>query len=432
MKQTFPTEETRGGNSNGPRSQKEAEEVIRFENVGKVYRIYHRPYHRLLEILRNRKYHQSFVALQNIDLSVGKGESVALIGENGAGKSTFLKIATGISMPSEGTVHRSGRIGALLELGFGFHPEFSGRDNVYLNAALLGFSRSEIDKHYKAIVDFSELGPFMDQAVKTYSTGMYVRLAFSIAITIDPEILIIDEALAVGDVRFQKKCLERIRSLRERNKTILFCSHSMYQVRQLCERAVWLKNGRIEKEGAAYDVVSAYLEYMDCREEAGLPPAPDKKRESGSEAPATSRSFDDAKASPPPRLLGVEFFDGGEEPGTCFQCGQPFRVRILGRGNGYNGPCGILFSITLDRWQVFAASSLSKGKTFFIGEDDFTVEVEFPSLPLLSGNYFFNTYLTDEEGLCIHDAREQIDRFRVDETEIEAGVVHLDHRWLTP
>lgn len=400
-------------------------EALRFENVSKIYRLYHRPYHRLLEILLKRPYHQRFVALQDIDLSIAKGESVALIGENGAGKSTFLKIATGISPPSEGSVRSHGRIGALLELGAGFHPDFSGRDNVFLNAAILGFTDSEIRERYPGIVDFAELAPFMDQPVKTYSTGMYVRLAFAIAITMDPEILVIDEALAVGDVRFQKKCIDRIEALRKRKKTVLFCSHSMYQVRQLCERAVWLKNGKAVEIGNADKVVSDYLEYMDCKENNGAPPPQQE------ETPSFNPLFAEV-SSTTPRMVRVEFLDDSEKAGTRFENGSRFRVRVHGLSNGYRGLCSLIFSITLNKWQVFGSSSLVQKKTFPVGGKEFCVEIDFPSLPLLSGNFYFNTYLSDEAGLCLFDFREQTDLFRVDGTQLEPGVVHIDHHWIFP
>jgi len=404
------------------------EPVLRFEKVAKVYRVYRKPHHRLLEILLRRPRHQAFTALEDIDLVVHRGESVALVGENGAGKSTFLKIATGISEPSRGCVHRRGRVGALLELGAGFHPDFSGRDNVYLNAALLGFHSHQIDEKYPEIVEFAELAPFMEQPVKTYSTGMYIRLAFAIAISIDPEVLVIDEALAVGDVRFQKKCLDRIYGMKEDGKTIFFCSHSMYQVRQLCERAVWIKGGRMEAQGDAYDVVSAYLEYMDCKEN-GEP----------SRAPDTAPPIPEAPApvhrplpSNPVRLESVEFLDGGGRPVEGVRSGEPFHVRVRGLANGYQGLCSLLFSITLKTFQVYGSSSLIQGKTFAVNGREFSAEIRFPSLALLSGNYYFNVYLSDEEGMCLFDAREQKDLFRVDESRPEAGVVHLEHRWVLP
>ena len=209
-------------------------------------------------LLANSRYYRDFYALNDVSMELKKGESCAIIGRNGSGKSTLLQVITGTLTPTSGRVVAKGRVAALLELGSGFNPDFTGRENVYLNASVLGLKKEEIDARYDGIVAFADIGEFIDQPVKTYSSGMVMRLAFSVLTAIEPEILIIDEALAVGDIFFVQKCMDRIRDLKARGCTLLFVSHSMGTVIELCEKAVWLKNGRIEYCGSAKTAVDLF------------------------------------------------------------------------------------------------------------------------------------------------------------------------------
>ena len=197
--------------------------------------------------------------LKNINLDIKKGETVALIGENGSGKSTLLKLMTKILYPNKGTLETHGKLTSLLELGAGFHPDFTGRENIYFNAAIFGLTRQEIDKRIDEIIEFSELGDFIDNPVRTYSSGMYMRLAFSIAINVDAEILLIDEILAVGDQHFQDKCFAKLKEMKESEKTIVIVTHSLGQVRELCDRAIWIYNGEVRMDGTPNEVVDEYL-----------------------------------------------------------------------------------------------------------------------------------------------------------------------------
>lgn len=235
-----------------------------FQRVSKSYPIYRKPVDRLRELLTfNRlKFHEDFWALREVTFDVRKGETFCIIGENGSGKSTLLQILAGILAPTHGSVTVSGRVAALLELGSGFNPEFTGRDNVYLNAAILGLSRKEIDARYRTIEEFAEIGPFINQPVKTYSSGMAVRLAFSVAIHVDPEILLVDEALAVGDIYFRQRCMRKVHELRSRGVTILFVSHSMGDVKAIGDRALWLDKGTVRDLGPTDQVVARYLAAM--------------------------------------------------------------------------------------------------------------------------------------------------------------------------
>jgi lipopolysaccharide transport system ATP-binding protein len=244
--------------------------AIEVVGLSKCYHIYDRPQDRLLQMLtRGRKrYDREFWAVRDVSFSIGQGETVGIIGRNGSGKSTLLQMICGTVSPSAGTVATSGRVAALLELGAGFNIEFTGRENVLLNAAILGFPRESMEERMTEVALFSELGEFLDRPVKTYSTGMYARLAFSIAIHVDPEILIVDEALAVGDSRFVAKCMRRMREIQDRGVTILFVSHDVSSVRTLCQRAIWIDKGRIVENGDVFPVTGKFMEFMFKDEES--------------------------------------------------------------------------------------------------------------------------------------------------------------------
>ena len=237
--------------------------VISVENVGKVYRIYDRPEHRLKQMLFGRfggSYGRDFSALEGVSFEVQRGEALGIIGRNGSGKSTLLQILAGILAPTWGEVRIQGRVAALLELGSGFNPEFTGRENVYLNASLFGMPKKKTDAHFGEIAGFAEIGEFIDQPVKTYSSGMLVRLAFAVQTAIEPEVLIIDEALSVGDFFFQQKCARRMRELREKGTTLLFVSHDMSVVRDLCQRAAYLNKGKLLYLGSSAQAIRYYFQ----------------------------------------------------------------------------------------------------------------------------------------------------------------------------
>ncbi|WP_061169677.1 ABC transporter ATP-binding protein [Caballeronia hypogeia] len=252
------------------RADSSAESTIQVRGASKRFAIYETPVDRLKHIIfpGSRKYAKEFWALRDVSFSVGRGETVGIIGQNGSGKSTLLQIVCGTLRPNSGAIEVNGRVAALLELGAGFNLEFSGRENVYLNAAMLGMTSAEIDEKFASIEEFAEIGEFIDQPVKTYSSGMYVRLAFAVAIHVDPAVLIIDEALAVGDARFQARCFNKIREMKEAGVTILFVSHDVGSVRNLCERAIWLDRGSVRMMGSAFAVTAQYTQFMSEGEAA--------------------------------------------------------------------------------------------------------------------------------------------------------------------
>lgn len=242
--------------------------AIRVNNLGKCYEIYDRPKDRLKQFLLPRwhrligqlpkQYYREFWAMKDVSFEVKRGETVGIIGRNGAGKSTLLQLICGTINPTSGSIDVNGRVAALLELGAGFNPEFTGRENIYLNGQLFGLTNTEMNERYEDIIAFADIGDFIEQPVKTYSSGMYVRLAFSVAVHIDPQILVIDEALAVGDIFFQMKCIDRMEEIRKQGTTILFVSHALEQVKRFCESAIWIENGQVRLYGDSNYVTDQY------------------------------------------------------------------------------------------------------------------------------------------------------------------------------
>jgi len=246
--------------------------AIKVTNLAKNFKVYYDKGRSLKDVIlfRNRNRHDVRQVLRGVTFDIKKGEAVGLIGHNGCGKSTLLKLISGILYPDQGNVDISGRVSSLLELGAGFHPDMSGRENIYINASIFGLSKKEIDARLQDIIDFSELAEFIDNPVRTYSSGMYMRLAFSVAINVDAEVLLIDEILAVGDANFQAKCFSKLQEIKAKGTTIVIVSHSLSQIEQFCTRSIWIHEGLIKADGIPIDVHSQYLEYMnELREKSG-------------------------------------------------------------------------------------------------------------------------------------------------------------------
>ena len=241
--------------------------VIRVDHISKQFKIFFDKGSSLKEkvLFKHRRRFKSHQVLQDISFEVAKGEAIGIIGENGCGKSTLLKMLSRIMYPDQGGIWIDGRVSALIELGAGFHPDMSGRENIYTNAAIFGLKRSEIDARLQDIIDFSELGTFIDNPVRTYSSGMYMRLAFSVAINVDADVLLVDEILAVGDAAFQAKCFNRMREIKASGTTIVIVSHSLGQIEQICDRTIWICDGQIRQQGAPRDVHPVYMDYMGRR-----------------------------------------------------------------------------------------------------------------------------------------------------------------------
>ena len=307
--------------------------ALRVDQVSKQYRTYARPADRLKESLtRGRlRRHKEFWALQDVSFELEKGTIAGIIGPNGCGKSTLLQIIAGTLEPTHGEVWHEGRIAALLELGAGFDPEFTGVENIYMNASLLGLSRKETDRQFPQIERFAEIGDFLYQPVKTYSSGMYVRVAFAIAASVEPDILIIDEALAVGDAVFQHRCLGRIKELHERGTTVLFVSHDAAAVRALCSRAILMKGGRIVIDGKPADVLNQYQKIIMEREEAYRAESATAKPISVSDPLPAPPRFTYRHGDGSAEIIGAELLDSLDRRVEIVETGERLTLRILAR-----------------------------------------------------------------------------------------------------
>lgn len=292
--------------------------AIEVNNLTKVYKLYASPKDRLKEALsfNKRKFHHEFYALNGVSFNVEKGQTVGIIGQNGSGKSTLLQIICGVLQPTCGGVGVKGRVAALLELGAGFNPEFTGRDNVYMNGALMGFSQDEMKRRFPEITAFAEIGEFIDQPVKTYSSGMLVRLAFACAVNVDPEILVIDEALAVGDLYFQHKCMNALKRRREAGATVLFVSHDGGTIKGLCSQAIWLEGGCIKAIGAAEGVADDYLKFNRDRINEMLTRSGTRETATGAFSPLPATSKDVSPRLDSNKVISFQEFVKNKRSGT--------------------------------------------------------------------------------------------------------------------
>jgi ABC-type polysaccharide/polyol phosphate transport system ATPase subunit len=388
--------------------------LVLVQNVSKLYRLYRRPSDRLRELLPgsgNR--HSDFWALRDVSFQLEKGETLGLVGPNGCGKSTLLQIVSGILQPTSGRVVTRGRIAALLELGAGFNPEFSGRENVYLNGEIMGLSRAEIEKAMPSIEAFAEIGEFIERPVKEYSSGMYVRLAFSTAIHVDPEILIVDEALAVGDAVFANRCVRKFQELRERKITVLFVSHDLGLVKQLSDRAILLLHGRIEAEGAPRDVINRYIGLVLEKQES--------KNRKDDRLRASFRHGDGTSEIVRVQLLNAR----GEEAGTVAS-GEAITVRVRSRFHrAISAPMvGILVRtrIGMDVYGTNTRIEHADLGQFQAGDE---LEVDFRIECWLTPQQYTLTVATQDADGSSHDWLDDALAFEVVDTRVAAGVANL-------
>jgi homopolymeric O-antigen transport system ATP-binding protein len=389
--------------------------VVLVQNVSKLYKLYRRPADRLREALPfgPHKLHTDFWALHDISFQLEKGATLGLVGPNGCGKSTLLQIVSGILQPTRGRVVTRGRIAALLELGAGFNPEFTGRENVFLNGEIMGLSRAEIERAMPSIEAFADIGEFIGRPVKEYSSGMYVRLAFATAIHVDPEILIVDEALAVGDAVFANRCVRKFEELRERKITVLFVSHDLGLVKQLSDRAILLLNGRIEAQGAPRDVINRYI---------GLVLEKQQAQQERLERFGASHRHGDATSE----ILGVELLNAAGEPVTAVASGEPVTVRV--RSRFHQPKCdpmvGILIRTRIGMDVYGTNTRLEKVPLgeFQPGDE---LEVNFQFACWLTPQAYTLTVATQNPDGSSHDWLDDVIAFDVVDTRMAAGVANL-------
>jgi ABC-type polysaccharide/polyol phosphate transport system ATPase subunit len=384
-----------------------SEDVISVNDLTKIYRVYNKPVDRFKELLLKRRNHREFAALQGINLHLKKGETLGIIGENGAGKSTLLQLIAGTLTPTSGSISVKGRVLALLELGIGFHPDFTGRENIFFYGDILGFSRGFVQSKYDEIVEFSELGDFMDRPLKTYSTGMQMRLAFSLISSLNPDVLIIDEALSVGDMHFQKKCIDRITDFKIKGITIIFCSHSTYQVSILCDKVIWLKDGKIEMYGDTEKVIPAYEFYQLEK---------DRKSQEKTEiltvnagCPAVIRTLELVNKPPVNR-------------------GDNLQFRLLVECMDDVLPYNITLSIKMDNGRgVYVTGTHLSGKPPICGKKR-EIIISYPRAPIMGGVYYAVARIFDDKGLMIYHEK-PMPPFEVQKDSLELGVCYFDNHW---
>ena len=397
--------------------------AVRAQDIGKRYTLYKTPSERLKQLLwgKYKKYGHDHWALRDINLTVERGEVVGIVGRNGAGKSSLLQMVCGTVSASEGELAVQGRVAALLELGGGFDPNFTGMENIYMNAAVLGLKRTEVDAKLAEIVAFADIGDFIDQPVRTYSSGMFMRLAFAVATSVDPDILVIDEALSVGDGAFARKSFDRIMQLRDAGKTILFCSHSMYQVESLCTRAIWIESGRIKMQGSAAAVTSAYAASLEKRQETHLDNHLDQPPETAQAPVGTGRIL-----SVTARADGLS---GKELPLRSGKSDLELRVSFV-IDPALPAP-GVAFGIS-DGGGRTVASAISTNDAVRCTVDaqgHGSATVVFKQIPLLKGRYEVTSFLTTEDGLHPYELIMQSVILNVTQAGLEQGVVSLPHHW---
>lgn len=391
--------------------------AIEAKNISKVYKLYDSPSARLKEFVLKKELHTKFIALDNISFTIKKGETFGIIGENGAGKSTLLKILSGTLSPTSGQLKIDGRISSLLELGSGFHPEFTGIDNIFFYGSLLGIDKPTMQKKADGIIKFSELGNFINYPIKTYSSGMFVRLAFSVATAVDPDILIIDEVLSVGDLHFQKKSTDKILSFKEKKKTIIFCSHTMYHIARLCDKVLWLKNGKIEMEGKPLEVIQAYETYQLGKNGKAL----DTESDLASE-PNQANDNDT-----PPSEMPVVFIKKIQVyPSQDIKTGDDLSIKIHTITNDERVPYRIAVVIKTISGTDIMGIGTNKIEPLY-GNRNITLFL--PDIRLRSGVFLIETYAFDEELVYVYD-RKEAPPVTIPRDSIELGVVDLPHRWI--
>ena len=401
-----------------------SEPVIELKNIEKNYKIYKRPIDRLLQMLpwnRGKKLHKDFYALKGINLDIFQGDVIGIVGQNGAGKSTLLQIVCQTLQPSSGTLKVNGRVAALLELGSGFNPEFSGRENIYMAGAIAGLSKKEIDEKYESIVSFSGIGEHINSAVKTYSSGMMVRLAFAVATSIEPDILVIDEALSVGDGAFARKSFDRIMSLKDSGCTILFCSHSLYQVEVLCDKVMWLDRGSMREYGEPSGVINSYQKYLDAIMNG-------EKQDGGTITADTPRIGNNSLT----RIKSVRIFsDDGQEGDLNIVCDEndvSIEVSFIADMSLPIPTLGVL--ITDDQLKnITSCGSFYDNVPLKVNEKgEGIVRVTYPKIGLMKGRYYVHVFLMCEKAIHIYDGI-QCNALNVTQKGSEIGIVSLPREW---
>ena len=406
------------------------ENAIEIRDVTVNYRVYKDKSNTLKDRILNwkRNRYEERTVLQNVSFSVKKGESIGLVGSNGCGKSTTLKVLSKILYPDSGTVETSGRISSLLELGAGFHPDLTGRENIFINASVFGLSKKEIMNRMDDIISFSELSEYIDSPVRTYSSGMYMRLAFSVAINVDADILLIDEILAVGDVNFQTKCFNKLMEIKEKGVTIVLVSHSMDQIERLCDRSIWIHEGRIKGEGAPLDIHREYFDYMYSKRNGS-----DEKALQEEALDKTEESHGRNEKQPVEKdavvVKNCKISDANGIEKKVFFVGDEVRFSVDAEATEKLTDYFIeLNLVRADGLFCYGVSTLTDEIPREVWNDVKHIGVRFPEMDLLKGKYHFDFRVANGEGATII-FKGKIAEFEIDYHRVERGIVYLNHRW---
>lgn len=371
--------------------------AVEVENVSRQFRLYHERYTTLKERLVHfgRQSYEPYWALRGVSVTVDKGETMGLIGANGSGKTTLLKVIAGILRPTDGRVRTRGRVAALLELGAGFHPDLTGRENVYMNASILGLTKKETDRHFDDMVAFAELEPFIDNQVKHYSSGMYVRLGFAVAVHVDPQILLVDEVLAVGDEAFQAKCLDRVRQFQKEGRTIVFVTHAVELVRSICHRAVALHHGEVISLGPPADAIRTYRDQVHG--ESHLEAAPTEERGSGEV-----------------RIIEVKLLDADGVERQIFHPGEVMEISLVieARSPVDDPVVGVVIYDDRDV-AIFGTNTARRGIDLGRLEGKARVRMRAPALPVLDGRCLVTLGVHSRDDRHVYHWREKVNAFRV-------------------
>lgn len=390
--------------------------AISVDNVSKVYHIYDRPQDRLKQSLwrGGKQFYREFWALKDVSFQVKRGETLGIIGRNGSGKSTLLQIIARTLTPTAGKVQVNGRVAALLELGSGFNPEFTGRENVFMSGVIMGLSTKEIEERMPLIEQFAEIGEFIDQPVKVYSSGMYVRLAFACAINVNPDILIIDEALAVGDMQFQLKCIDKMKSFKKQGKTILFVSHDTYSVRNFCDQAIWMMDGKIHLRGDVATVVERYQDFMKIELENN------EVAQSPAEVKKNILTIDK-----------VNFLDTNGNNKKAFRFGES--VTVVVDYTLHDNMEGVVGGVALfDKQNTYICGLNTKldRQTLPSRPGKYQLILSYADMSLLPGTYFVDVGFYESSAVVPVDYKGRINFFRVDSGEYFAeGLTLIKHQW---
>lgn len=395
------------------------ENAIELKDITKSYNMYAKPSDRFREALNpfKKKYHDVFNALKNVDIEIKKGEMIGFVGENGSGKSTMLKIITGVLTPTSGKIKIDGKISALLELGSGFNPEYSGYENIFLNGMVLGFSRNEIEEMVDDIIEFADIGEHIYQPVKTYSSGMFVRLAFAVAINVNPDILIVDEALAVGDLEFQLKCMEKFTEIKNSGKTILFVSHDISSIRRFCDRCYWLKNGEVVEHGDTMEVTTNYENFL-------------KKK--SVKTVDRNKNYVERNLSPDiVDVLCAELLDKDKKPIDMLEQGEKLFVRVTYevKNDLIKKPVLGIALRTVDNFYVCGLNTLLDNVAIPWEKGINVFYLEYKKLGLLAGEYYFDVAIFEENATVPLVYKTKYMNLFVNGSYIGEGIVVLDHNW---